>query len=188
MVLSTNQLNMTSRQDGSPFLNLLLIAPLYDGKGIIRYFLGAQVDINGLIEEGRGLDSFARLLAQDRSRSSHPVSTIKTPKAALAELSGYLNEQERDAIHHHGAPPQQATDHRTRPAKHAATTTGRRMIGMSEGNYDDTVLWPSPHLGPNGRLPGVFQNVCLKPRSPPSIHPTPIPTSNSTPLTKLPPI
>ena len=44
-----------------------MIAPLYDNKGEVRYFLGAQIDITPLVEGGRGLDSFAQLLAQDES-------------------------------------------------------------------------------------------------------------------------
>ena len=57
------------RRDGSPFLNLLMLAPLYDSNGGVRYFLGSQIDVTALIDNGRGLDSFAELLAQDRSES-----------------------------------------------------------------------------------------------------------------------
>ncbi|KAL9129819.1 MAG: hypothetical protein Q9175_007189, partial [Cornicularia normoerica] len=54
------------RRDGTPFMNLLLTAPLYDNRGSVRYFIGAQIDVSGLIEEGRGLDSFAQYLADSR--------------------------------------------------------------------------------------------------------------------------
>jgi PAS domain S-box-containing protein len=56
------------RRDGTPFFNLLMMAPLHDNKGQVRYFIGAQVDISGLIEEGRGLESFEKYLANRRAR------------------------------------------------------------------------------------------------------------------------
>jgi len=167
-----------SRQDGTPFLNLLLIAPLYDDKNTIRYFLGAQIDINGLLEGGgRGLDSFAALLARDNASSLQSTDrrTLPTPKSALATLSGLLNAQERDAIHYQydgrlprgtgdGTPRGKNTDPSSTPT---TWSSGRRMIGMSDhhnGNDgSDASLWPSKHLGPNGRLPGVFQNVRYHP-------------------------
>lgn len=152
--------NSTSRRDGDPFLNLLLIAPLYDDKGIIRYFLGAQVDINGLVEDGRCLESFSILLQQDRCMSHINGKLSLTPKAALAELSGYLNEQERNAIQNHGERLRGTSD----SGSSRKQSGMRRMIGMQD--IDNNGLWPAPRLGPNGRLPGVFQNVRSAPPPP----------------------
>ncbi|GAB0134453.1 hypothetical protein EsDP_00002824 [Epichloe bromicola] len=50
------------RRDGSPFMNLLLCAPLIDSRGTVRYFLGAQVDVSGLARECAGLDGLKRLV------------------------------------------------------------------------------------------------------------------------------
>ncbi|KAI1497129.1 hypothetical protein F5X99DRAFT_397928 [Biscogniauxia marginata] len=52
------------RRDGSPFMNLLMVAPLYDSRGVVRYHIGAQVDVSGLVKECAGLESFGRLVAQ----------------------------------------------------------------------------------------------------------------------------
>lgn len=46
-----------------------MIAPLYDDKGNTRYFIGAQVDVSGLVEEGRGIESFQALLRKDQDAS-----------------------------------------------------------------------------------------------------------------------
>ncbi|RAL68406.1 hypothetical protein DID88_007137 [Monilinia fructigena] len=51
-----------------------MIAPLYDDKGNTRYFIGAQVDVSGLVEEGRGIESFQALLQKDQEASQ--FSTI----------------------------------------------------------------------------------------------------------------
>lgn len=48
-----------SRRDGSPFLNLLLVAPLFDCHGVLRYFVGAQVDVTQVLLDGAGMDSLA---------------------------------------------------------------------------------------------------------------------------------
>ncbi|GAW16810.1 hypothetical protein ANO14919_062490 [Xylariales sp. No.14919] len=51
------------RRDGSVFMNLLMITPLYDNRGAIRYHLGAQVDVSGLLKECAGLASLGELVA-----------------------------------------------------------------------------------------------------------------------------
>ena len=54
------------RRDGSPFMNLLMIAPLYDSKGNIRYFIGAQVDVSGLVKECTALEGLQTLVAMEQ--------------------------------------------------------------------------------------------------------------------------
>ncbi|ROW08862.1 hypothetical protein VMCG_02820 [Cytospora schulzeri] len=53
------------RRDGSPFMNLLMCAPLMDSTGTIRYFLGAQIDVSGLAKGCSGLESLRRLVDQN---------------------------------------------------------------------------------------------------------------------------
>ncbi|KAK7967804.1 uncharacterized protein PG986_002081 [Apiospora aurea] len=53
------------RRDGSPFMNLLMVAPLFDSRGKVRYHIGAQVDVSGLVKESAGLDSLERLVARE---------------------------------------------------------------------------------------------------------------------------
>ncbi|ROW15525.1 hypothetical protein VPNG_02290 [Cytospora leucostoma] len=65
------------RRDGSPFMNLLMCAPLMDSMGTVRYFLGAQIDVSGLAKGCSGLESLRRLVDQDeedqkrRAQGSH---------------------------------------------------------------------------------------------------------------------
>jgi PAS domain S-box-containing protein len=136
------------RKDGSPFVNLLLIAPLHDVDGKVRYFIGAQIDINGLVEEGRGLDSFASLLARDRQNSVMGKAPPQTPMGAIAELGSFMNEHDRKILNAAAGAGSNHTGGRS---------DRRKMFGMNDA--EDSELWPAPSLGPNGRLPGVFQNV-----------------------------
>ncbi|KAL8631576.1 hypothetical protein Q9189_002682 [Teloschistes chrysophthalmus] len=53
-----------ARRDGSPFINLVMIVPLRDQNGKVRYYLGAQLDITELVLSCTGLESFRKLVAR----------------------------------------------------------------------------------------------------------------------------
>ncbi|KAK5256987.1 hypothetical protein LTR16_001912 [Cryomyces antarcticus] len=145
------------RRDGSPFMNLLMIAPLYDNKGNVRYFLGCQIDVSSLIDGGRGLESFEQLLAQDRSESRYGGRVEKSPAHALEDLGQMFSAEElntvKSRIRSHSQDSGQTTPQRP------GTQGGRRILGMEDTS--DRNLWPHPSLGPSGRLPGVYQNYLL---------------------------
>src|ERR1700761_6277042 len=86
------------RRDGTPFMNLLMIAPLYDNKGDVRYFLGCQIDVSPLLEGGKGMESFSQVLAQDRAESRFGITAGKDPMNLLGELGQLLNETEADFV------------------------------------------------------------------------------------------
>ena len=88
---------MNYRRDGSPFMNLLMIAPLMDSRGNIRYFIGAQADVSGLIKDCSDLDGLARLVERDQN----PGDEDATVKDEFQELSEMLNgtELELSLIH-----------------------------------------------------------------------------------------
>lgn len=152
------ELILNYRRDGSPFMNLLMIAPLYDNKGTVRYFIGAQIDVNGLIENGRGLESFERVLKQDRSTQRYGGAQSRSPKELLTQLSGMWDNEEKDIAARAGR--ERRTSNPGAPG--GLKTGGRRYVGMDDPA--DKNMWPAPHLGTSGRLPGVFQNVSPRPR------------------------
>lgn len=86
-----------SSRDGTPFVNLCMIAPLYDDKGTIRYFTGAQIDVGGLVKEGRGIESFRALLRQDEEASrvstNSDATNIREPR-----LSEYGTSDAKKAV------------------------------------------------------------------------------------------
>lgn len=82
------------RRDGSPFMNLLMVAPLYDSRGTVRYHIGAQVDISGLVKDCAGLDSLERLMRHESNgapRADEPVKIYVNGD----ESSGDEQEQEK---------------------------------------------------------------------------------------------
>ncbi|KAF3914899.1 hypothetical protein ABW20_dc0107121 [Dactylellina cionopaga] len=56
------------RHDGTPFLNLVIVAPLLDAKGQVRYFIGAQVDVTTLAKNFIGLEGFKKLMLKQRKQ------------------------------------------------------------------------------------------------------------------------
>jgi PAS domain S-box-containing protein len=139
------------RRDGSPFINLLMMAPLYDNQARVRYFIGCQIDVTHLIEGGRGLDSFQRLLDQDRADGRFGDSS-KSPKKALRDLGYLLSKDELETLR------QRANDHdesgRSTPVQPAIA---RRHFVSDD--FSEREMWPPARLGSSGRLPGVYQNV-----------------------------
>ena len=164
------------RRDGSPFMNLVMTAPLYDNKGVVRYFIGAQVDISGLVEEGRGLDSFERYLTESRRRRNSDQSSNTNQKhmKVLSEFSQMLSEDEISVLHGHGRSRESSVN----GSEHGGSRNTRQTLSPSRrdpnarhprrvlGNEDedeqemDRNAWAFTSLGPSGKLPGVYQNVC----------------------------
>ncbi|KAL9114694.1 MAG: hypothetical protein Q9227_001372 [Pyrenula ochraceoflavens] len=56
--------NYRKGDKGKGFINLLMLAPLHDESGVLRYYLGAQVDASRLVEGGRGVVGFERYLVR----------------------------------------------------------------------------------------------------------------------------
>lgn len=137
-------------------MNLLLIAPLYDNKGTVRYFLGCQIDVSPLIENGRGVESFAQLLAQDRLQSRFGGRPDRPPTRVLGDLGSLLDEKERESVKSRAMSGTAETRNPTPQSRSGGT---RRVLGMEEQSEQ---LWPHASLGPSGRLPGVYQNVSAR--------------------------
>jgi hypothetical protein len=137
-------------------MNLLMLAPLYDNKGQVRYFLGCQIDVSALVEGGKGMESFANLLARDRSESRFG-GRLKDSKRTLGELSAMLNEDETKIIRDRARSFSEESNNGSIQT-HRPSHRNRRILGMDDTHTERT-LWPHPSLGPSGRLPGVYQNV-----------------------------
>lgn len=91
-----------------------MCAPLYDDKGTVRYFIGAQIDVTGLVIEGLGVESFRALLHKDgmndlerKSELDHQVNPnkkkwhdekVKETHAKLRELSMMFSQDEADVV------------------------------------------------------------------------------------------
>ena len=160
------------RRDGTPFMNLLLTAPLYDNRGSVRYFIGAQIDVSGLIEDGRGLDSFAHYLAESRPNrkrdSEQSLDGISQKHLkTLSEFGQMLSLDESSVFHHHSRASSVQDNASTisyrgnQSRQEPGLRRTRRVLGNDEDEDDgkDKNSWALSSVGPSGKLPGVYQNV-----------------------------
>ena len=151
-----------------------MIAPLYDNRGLIRYFIGAQIDISGLIEDGRGLDSFARYLEEKRQRPHRDSSNDDSKKSlrALDEFGQMLSIDESAVFKSHSRTSSlqdgaSSTNFSMRGGttsrrRDADSRVPRRVLGTEDvdDEADRSNGWGFATIGFSGKLPGVYQNVC----------------------------
>lgn len=89
------------RKDGSPFINLVMCVPLRDQSGKVRYYLGAQLDITGLVDDCTALATLKKIV--ERNDHGKPVTDGSAPKQALQgnefeQLSEAFNPQELEKL------------------------------------------------------------------------------------------
>ena len=156
-----------------------MIAPLYDNRGSVRYFIGAQVDVTRLVEEGRGIDSFERLLAEERIKSENEASPDnngsesnppKKPIEVLGDLGEMLSWEETQEIQLRSRSASLCDDASIHSVAHTQNGRitmrpgGRRVLGTeNDEDMEEKVSWGLSGSGLSGRLPGVYQNVRTQP-------------------------
>jgi hypothetical protein len=172
------------RRDGRPFMNVLMIAPLHDNKGNVKYHIGAQVDASGLIEGGKGLDGFEKYLSHEQAKSNHRgrssgkepvpsqegVSSKEAKEKALEKL-GELSEMfdlEENAI---VAQRSRSNSRERRSEDEESTGSGRsrRVFAEPTGSESDDegvgekeqAAWTLSQTRLSGKLPGVYQSYFL---------------------------
>lgn len=90
-------------------MNLLMITPLLDGNGRVRYYLGAQIDTSGLLKDFYGFehlqshfDSGTYIEDSDEEGHSSPWEEDDPSRDELKELSELFNHDELEVIRQHG--------------------------------------------------------------------------------------
>lgn len=152
-----------SRRDGSPFMNMLMVAPLLDSRGKCRYFIGAQVDVSGLCKDCTDLQGLQRLLERE-DRKAHPENyeheeeqePHKDEFQALAEI---MSGPELEVIRRHGG--KMHSQHVEDPADIQRHDRDRPRLLLK----DQTPAPADPYRNllipdkANGKLEGIYQNV-----------------------------
>ena len=131
-------------------MNLLMIAPLLDSRGILRYFIGAQIDVSGLVKDGTDLDAFQRMLMQQEGHEEKDE-----PKDEFQELSEMLNHTELNTIRKFGGKM-----HREHMEEQddASMYHKPRLLIQDQSTFDaDRAEKPPP--SPDGRLSGPYRHV-----------------------------
>ncbi|KAF2856761.1 hypothetical protein T440DRAFT_494560 [Plenodomus tracheiphilus IPT5] len=140
------------RRDGSPFMNLLMMAPLLDSRGNLRYFIGAQIDVSGLVKDSTDLDAFQRMLVQQEDDEEQDVQ-----KDEFQELSEMFNHVELDTVRKFGG-----NMHREHLEDEHDTTIPHkpRLLIQDQSTYDVDKA-EKPPTKPDGRLSGPYKHYLI---------------------------
>lgn len=133
-------------------MNLLMMAPLLDSRGNLRYFIGAQIDVSGLVKDGTDLDAFQRMLEQQEAREERDE-----PKDEFQELCEMFNHAELDTVRKFGG--NMHREHLEDQDDSNAFNGGRpRLLIQDQSTFDvDKPEKPAPR--PEGRLSGPYKHV-----------------------------
>ncbi|KAK2627775.1 hypothetical protein QTJ16_002421 [Diplocarpon rosae] len=183
----SNEVLLNYRRDGTPFVNLLMCSPLYDDKGTIRYYIGAQVDVTGLVVDGLGIESFRALLHKDEvkkmeaaheaehknlqskfsTQHSSDKNKTKDSLTRLQELSMMFSQDESDVVNRNSRGADDSTDASSirsgAPSSLRNRGQSKRVIIDNGAGPDGNVLNFSHHINKphpmNTTLPGIYRHA-----------------------------
>ena len=142
-------------------MNLLMTAPLCDSRGKIRYHIGAQVDVSGLVKDGTDLESL-RTLVMNVQRDQpviHNRSSIdrRDKDDEFQALSEMLNLAELDTVRKWGGRMHREYQDTDVDSSGKAATNMPRLL-LKEPNIEADPICSISTRG-SGRLSGIYQNV-----------------------------
>ncbi|CAG8949435.1 hypothetical protein HYFRA_00005064 [Hymenoscyphus fraxineus] len=156
------------RRDGSPFMNLLMMAPLCDSRGTVRYFIGAQVDVSGLVKECADLESLRRLVDQEagtgpnQSQNLHNGDNEGQSKNEFQELSEMLNLQELDTVRKFGGRMHKQAPHEVQDTNYKTGNWAKpRLVINNSPNSPEGPLSHGSLARASGKLLGIYENYLL---------------------------
>lgn len=163
---SHQEVFLNYRRDGSPFMNLLMCSPLSDSRGVVRYFIGAQVDVSGLVKDCVEMESLSKLVEM-QARGEQLPNMFKPSlekEDPLRELAEMLNQGEMATIQRFGG-----MMHRETLGTQASHKENESILGngLMPGQQQRLLIKDpdlmTPPLGFNstasGRLGGIYQHV-----------------------------
>ncbi|RSL75910.1 hypothetical protein CEP51_010446 [Fusarium floridanum] len=158
------------RRDGSPFMNLLMVAPLYDSRGVVRYHLGAQVDVSGLVKECSGLDSLSRLMQRENPEQYPGEAPVQHHadhnKDEFRELAEMFNLSELKTVRESGGALHRMHQEEVKNSDTMPANWNRPRLVISDDasinrRPSDPILHESVNTYRGGRLSGIFQHYLL---------------------------
>lgn len=137
-------------------MNLLMCAPLRDSRGAIKYFIGAQVDVSGLVKDCSDFESLKRVAdAADQKECGHQQD--EATKDEFRELSEMFNGQELETVRKWGGTMHGQSEEGTAETNGHRTKWLKRRLLLHDETPDGT-----PYLRqPNGKLSGIYENYLL---------------------------
>lgn len=104
-------------------------------QGNIRYYLGAQVDVSGLLKNCAGLESLTKLVDQ-QSKPDEDDRSDGDSTGAIKSLSEMLSGAELDIVGKHGGLLQKGYEHELQQAAGHRKPDGPRRVLLADGSDD----------------------------------------------------
>ena len=129
-----------------------MTAPLADSRGVVRYHIGAQVDVSGLVKDCTEMESLQKLMELRARGEDPPLPEKPNPEKndELRELSEMLNQGELNTIRRYGG-----RMHREVADEDLESVSSQQPRLLLK----DPDLMTPPAGSINGRLTGVYQHV-----------------------------
>lgn len=131
-------------------MNLLMVAPLLDSRGTLRYHIGAQIDVTGLAKDATDLEAFQRMMQQDEEETNKDES--KEEFKALCEM---FNHTELETVRRFGG-----NMHREHLEEkdEASMNHKPRVLIQDQSTFD--IFKPEKQTNAaDGRLSGPYKHV-----------------------------
>ena len=142
-------------------MNMLMIAPLCDSRGKIRYFIGAQVDVSGLVKDCTDLESLQQLImrqqAEHSETSRNNFDNHLDTKDDFQDLSEMLNMAELETVRKFGGRMHREYQEEEIDKPRSGAPQMPRLL-LQEPTVDDSQIF-DPNGRQSGRLSGIYQNV-----------------------------
>ena len=147
-------------------MNMLMIAPLCDSRGKIRYFIGAQVDVTGLVKDCTDMETLQHLIAKERSAQAEAEPQQKRQQEALTddfqELSEMMNMAELETVRKYGGRMHREYQDDDNEPRSSVLHMPRLLLQEPSAGEN---LNLDPANRQSGRLSGIYQNVSLLSRN-----------------------
>ena len=141
---------------------MLMIAPLCDSRGKIRYFIGAQVDVSGLVKDCTDLESLQSLIAREQNGRGDMEAANEDKqdsKDDFQDLSEMLNMAELETVRKHGGRMhREYQDEESEASRPSAPHMPRLLL---QEPTTDVNLNCDHRNHQSGRLSGIYQNYLL---------------------------
>ena len=143
---------------------MLMIAPLCDSRGKIRYFIGAQVDVSGLVKDCTDLESLQQLVVQEQAEHKDTnggnVDSQQDAKDDFQDLSEMLNMAELETVRKFGGRMhREYQEEEVDKPRNGAPHMPRLLL--QEPTTDDSLTFDY-NSRQSGRLSGIYQHVCVR--------------------------
>lgn len=143
-------------------MNLLMCAPLCDSRGTIRYFIGAQVDVSGLVKECSDLESLRRIATKKEATDRGVIIEESAMKDEFQDLSEMLNLQELDIVRRWGGRMHKEQREDSSEQNYRDGNWAKPRLLIDSGSPDGIKNHGYNPLGNgSGKLSGIYENYLL---------------------------